>query len=79
MANKLSAEELERIKAQEYLRITEAAILGRKSRQTVYDAIHAYELAALRHGGYWLIRRRELDAWMDRLAEREQRYADFLA
>lgn len=73
MANRPSAEELERIKAQEYLRITEAAVLTRKGRQAIYDAIHAYELEALRHGGYWLIRRRELDAWMDRLAQREHR------
>ncbi len=59
MSKRVSAEELERIKAQEYLRITEAAVLTRKSRQTVYDAINSGDLKALRHGGYWLIRREE--------------------
>ncbi len=68
MTKKVGAEDLRRIKEQEYLSVTEAAILSRKGRQTVYDAINSRDLKALRHGERWWVKRSELDRWMESLA-----------
>jgi excisionase family DNA binding protein len=64
-----SPEYLKRMSQYEYLRITEAATLTSKGRSTLYQAIYAGELRALRQGqrGY-LIRRKDLDAWMENFA-----------
>ncbi len=62
MAKSVSAEDLGRIKEQEYLLVSEAAILCRKSRKTVYDAIYSGELKSLSQGTRYLIRRCDLDA-----------------
>ncbi len=64
-----SPEYLKRLNQNEYLRIAEAATLTSKGRSTLYQAIHAGELSALRQGqrGY-LIRRKDLDAWMEKFA-----------
>ncbi len=53
----------------EYFTITEAAKRCRKSRKTLYEAIYSGELEYLGGEGHrYLIRRSDLDKWMDRLA-----------
>lgn len=64
MANKLSAEELERIKAHAYLRLEEVAVLTGMSVRQVRKAVFSGDLPALRHPRQWLVKREVLDEWM---------------
>ncbi len=60
------AEYVKRISHHPYLKITEAAALVKKSTKTIYDAIYAGELKYLAHGRRYMIKRADLDDWMDR-------------
>lgn len=64
MTKTVTAEDVRRIREQEYLLISEAAILTRKSRKTIYDAIYSGSLDALVQGKRYLITRSALDEWM---------------
>ncbi len=67
----VTAEQLALIRQQDYLKASEAAILTRKSKKTIYDAIYAGELEYIQHGERYYITRKDLDAWMMRLAGRD--------
>lgn len=71
MAN-ITAEELALIRQQDYLKPSEAAVLTRKSKQTILNAIYSGDLEYLTHGSRYYITRDELDAWMRRLAGIEE-------
>jgi excisionase family DNA binding protein len=53
-------------KKPEYLTPREAAKASHKSPTTIYDAIHSGELRYLAHGSRYLVRREDLDDWMER-------------
>lgn len=64
MPKTITAEDMALIKEQEWLRITEAAILTRKSRKTIYDAIYAGKLNHVTNKQRYYVNRSDLDAWM---------------
>jgi len=59
-------ETLETIAQLPYLRVGEAAILARKSRNTIYQALYSGELDFIESGKRYLIPRDALDDWVER-------------
>lgn len=61
----VTAERIAVVREKVYLNPTEAALLTNKSKNTIYSAIYSGELDALRHGQRYVIRREDLDEWME--------------
>ena len=65
-----SAEYMRRIREQPYLNPNQAAHLLRKSKHTIYQAMQAGELEFISQGHRTVIKREDLDDWMERGAPR---------
>lgn len=55
----------------EFLTIPEVAVLLRIGERTTYDLARLRKIAA-KVGGQWRIRRRDLDAWIEKGGEADQ-------
>lgn len=53
----------------EFLTVPEVAVLLRIGERTTYDLARLRRIPAAKVGGQWRIRRRELDAWIEKGGE----------